>query len=135
MAKQRRSAVVAVLVVAAVAWAICYYTEQHFADGNGMPIRAISVSEIKAHEESRLVFPGAPPMAAQANAQNRSSLLGLQLGPIVAAQASGIRFDRAIGFSRGNRERFSLSVDAFSGGTLVRTTYTIEPFAIVSLFA
>jgi len=163
---------VVLIAVAVVVWAVYYYTEQHLVDGNGIPIRAISVADIRAHSESSLVYPGAVPGSGHANAQTGSTLLGLQIGEILPAQASdsyqtaareaavivwyrhwlgahrwatrserspadddGIRFDRVIEFSRGNREQFSLFVAAFSGGTHIQTIYTIKPFVIVSLFA
>jgi len=51
------------------------------------------------------------------------------------ASAGGIGFDRRIAFRRGDRENYLLLVDAFPGGTLIHTTYRIEPFTIVRVFA
>ena len=84
MVKRKLRVAVPLVALAILA---CLLTQQYAVDGDGVPVRAIGVADLRAHSESSLVYPGAQMLSAQANAQSGSTLLGIEVGTIVPAQA------------------------------------------------
>ena len=87
MTRRKRKLFTALLAAILI---VCWYTEEYVNDSNGIPIHAISISDIRTHVESGLVYPGALSMSGHSSAQGSGTLFGLHLGTILPAQAKAI---------------------------------------------
>jgi len=57
-------------------------------DKQGLPLGTVSVVDVRAHAEARLLYPGAMITGESSNAQSGETLFGLHIGALVAAQSN-----------------------------------------------
>ena len=76
------------VAIIAMVFAIFLYAQQHLLDRDGIPIRALGVSDVRAHAESGPTYPGAWWMSGQVNGEGRGAVAWICIGLQLPAQAS-----------------------------------------------